>query len=274
MEKESDHKLSFLDVSLNNNEPSLVTSVFRKSTFTGLFINFFSFTALSYKLAVIRTLIDRIYKIHNTWLGFNKDVNKLKSILESNMYPGNLGIDKILSKYLNNAFNPGNSDNNRDNGHTFHFKIPYVGKYSITALKRIKSLVKRYCNDNLDIRLAFSSFKIGSLFTAKDSITTGLRSNVVCKFLCPSCKASYVGESIRHLATPIRELLVSDRASHIYKHLQTSSKCRDACSTDSFKVLDYANNSIDLKIKEALHIKWERPSINQQLYHVNLKLFV
>ena len=110
------------------------------------------------------------------------------------------------------------------------------------------------------------------MFSAKDSIAKGMRSNVVYKFTCPSCKASYVGESTRHFSTRVREHLVSDKASHIYKHLQQSSNCREASSDKCFEILDCANNTIELKIKEALHIKWERPSLNQQLYHINVKL--
>ena len=68
---EVNHKLPFLDVLLDNsNPPSLVTSVFRKSTYTGLLANFFSFTPFPYKLGLIRTLVDRTFKINNTWIAF------------------------------------------------------------------------------------------------------------------------------------------------------------------------------------------------------------
>ena len=60
METEVNHKLPFLDVLLDNsNPPSLVTSVFRKSTYTGLLTNFLSFSPFPYKLGLIRTLVDR-----------------------------------------------------------------------------------------------------------------------------------------------------------------------------------------------------------------------
>ena len=53
METEVNHKLSFLDVLLDNsNPPSLVTSVFRKSTYTGLLTNFLSFSPFPYKLGL------------------------------------------------------------------------------------------------------------------------------------------------------------------------------------------------------------------------------
>ena len=59
MEKEVDNKLAFSDVLVNNNPLNLQTSVFRKKTFMGLLTNYFSFTSFSYKMGVVRTLVER-----------------------------------------------------------------------------------------------------------------------------------------------------------------------------------------------------------------------
>ena len=131
--------------------------------------------------------------------------------------------------------------------------------------------MKRYCND-LDIKLVFSSFKIGNLFGVKDPVPDGLRSRVVYKFVCTGCNTCYVGETCRHFSTGVREHLVSDRASHILRHLKDSPHCCALCSTDNFYVLDHASTGFQLKIKEAIHIQRKQPSLNQQLHHVNLKL--
>ena len=61
-------------------------------------------------------------------------------------------------------------------------KLPYIGHFSFVAQKKIRHFIKRYCND-LDIKLVFSSFKIGNLLGVKDPIPGGLRSRVVCSFL-------------------------------------------------------------------------------------------
>ena len=44
------------------------------------------------------------------------------------------------------------------------------------------------------------------------------------------------------------------------------------CSADNFHVLDHTSTGFRLKIKEAIHIQREQPSLNQQLHHENLKL--
>ena len=72
----------------------------------------------------------------------------------------------------------------------------------------------------------------------------------------------------------VREHLETDRASHIFKHLEGSKECRSACFLDSFATIDQASSRFALKIKEALHILWEKPTLNAQVKHVNLKLSV
>ena len=88
------------------------------------------------------------------------------------------------------------------------------------------------------------------------------------------CNACYIGESTRHLCTCtcVREHLLSDKSSHVYRYLQSSRACHDSSDTECFMILDSAASKFKLKIKEALHIKWESPILNQQLRHLDLSL--
>ena len=79
MEREIDKKLFFLDILPEDSHPSIVTSVYRKKTFTGLLTNYFSIAPLNYKLGSVRTLLDRVYKINNSWVGFYLDVKGNRS---------------------------------------------------------------------------------------------------------------------------------------------------------------------------------------------------
>ena len=106
----------------------------------------------------------------------------------------------------------------------------------------------------------------------KNPIPGGLHSRVVYNFTCAGCNVCYVGETTRHFSTRVREHLAVDKASHIFKHLQNSERCRALCTIDCFHILDHATTSFQLKIKEAIHIHKELPCLNQQLHHVNLKL--
>ena len=119
------------------------------------------------------------------------------------------------------------------------------------------------------IRMLVANFTI---FGVKDPIPGGLHSRVVYKFTCAGCNACYVGETTRHFFAHVREHLAVDKASHIFKHLQISERCRALCTIDCCHISDHATTSFQLKIKEAFHIQKEQPFLNQQLHHVNLKL--
>ena len=204
--KEAHHKLPFLDVLVDNNNPnSFLTRVYRKKTFTALLTNYFSFTSYSYKAGLIRTLVDRAYKINNTWVGLHEDITKLIEILKKNLFPAHL-IERVVNCYITGTLSNHCPRGSLPTSPIFYFKLPYIGHFSVVTQKKIRHFIKRYCND-LDIKLVFSSFKIGNMFGVKDPIPGGLRSRVVYKFACAGCNACYVGETGRHFSTRFYRIL-------------------------------------------------------------------
>ena len=123
-------------------------------------------------------------------------------------------------------------------------------------------VVKRFCKSDVYIRLAFTSFKISSMFSIKDCIPFALKSFIVYKFECASCNACYIGETYRHLSTRTREHLKTDKNSHIYKHIQSSENCKQSCDESCFPILDTASSKFSLKIKEDMHINWQKSELN------------
>ena len=75
-EKESNNQISFLDVLITKSSNQCVMSIYHKKTYTGLSLNFLSFSPFSYKAGLVRTLVDRARKINNTFSGFRNDVNE------------------------------------------------------------------------------------------------------------------------------------------------------------------------------------------------------
>ena len=67
MEKQINHSIAFLDVFTSGiDNLNLMLQTYRKSTYTGLLLNFKFFTSFSYKISLIKCLIDRSFKIcHN-----------------------------------------------------------------------------------------------------------------------------------------------------------------------------------------------------------------
>ena len=94
---------------------------------------------------------------------------------------------------------------------------------------------------------------------------SALRSSVVYKFTCACCKASYVGETTRHYDVRVGEhLYKKSQPSSIFEHLESDIKCRNACDFSCFKIIDKDVTSFRLKVKEAIHNEWIKPTINKQ----------
>lgn len=155
MEAESDHKQPFLDICIDNTGPTIVTRVFCKKTFTGLLTCYSSFTSFSYKRQA-----------------FNGGVSSLTFILKKNLYPSRL-IERIINRSVNQHVT-GNSVSKINwwasaqylpSQFTLHRLFFYI-----IAQERIRRLSPFYCN-NVNIGLAFSSFKVSSLFSVKEPIS-------------------------------------------------------------------------------------------------------
>ena len=106
------------------------------------------------------------------------------------------------------------------------------------------------------------------MYSSKDRSAHALRSFVVYKFTPAGCQSGYIGETKRHLATRVKEHLVTDKKSHIMKHLLENKTCKSLCEEGCFQVIDYASSPLRLKVKEALHINCLKPDLNKQKEHV------
>ena len=92
-----------------------------------------------------------------------------------------------------------------------------------------------------------------------------LLANVVYKFEClRDANTFYIGKTIRHLATRVKEHGSSNSA--IYSHLLTCETCKSNFSCNNFSVIDSGKNDFDVTIKEAFHIKFSKPIRNKQLF--------
>ena len=79
------------------------TSVYRKSTFSGVLSNFESFLPRSYKYNLMPTLLHRGFMICSSYRTLHFQIPKLKQIFRSNAYPKNL-VDRCLKMYLHKVF--------------------------------------------------------------------------------------------------------------------------------------------------------------------------
>ena len=100
MEKENNNELAFLDVQVKQEENKFITSVFRKKTFTGCYLNFQSNCSLKRKVNLIRTLCHCAYKICSLDLLLSK-IKQIKLLLNKSGYPQEL-VNKTIHLHVKN----------------------------------------------------------------------------------------------------------------------------------------------------------------------------
>ena len=66
-EVEQNNSFSFLDVKICRENDRFTTSIYRKPTFSGVFIHFDSFIPTSYKHGLVKTLMFRYFKICSSY---------------------------------------------------------------------------------------------------------------------------------------------------------------------------------------------------------------
>ena len=166
------------------NNKILTIQAYHKSTYTELPLNFQSFTLFSYKISLIKSLIDGSFKICNHWNSFHNDIENINSNL----------INEVIKKYLDYKFSS-NQNQLKDKSDIHYFKLRYSDNLSHHIKKKFSRLCKQFCKENFNIKVVFNSFKVKNHFSWKDPIPNDLKSFVVYKFTCARCSCSYIGKT-------------------------------------------------------------------------------
>ena len=265
-EIEQDDQLNFLDAKLTRDNNTFTTSVFRKPTFTGLGLNFFSLTPLTFKLNSIRTLLDRAYNLSSSFALFHTEVEYLKTYFLNNLYPLYL-VDRTISKFLNTKYlcEHVSTVPRLKKYVKLQFFGPSSYKIRNELLRDLKNVYK-----HIDFQIVLTNpFTVGSFFKIKDKIPEDVRSCVVYEYQCLSCNARYVGSTIRSFR--------SRRAEHFGKSVHTgrpltkpsfsgirlhAETCDHPLVEQNFKILRSLPDQQSLLIAESILIKKTKPLLN------------
>ena len=155
IEKQNNHSIAFLDVLISGiNNQNLTLHAYHKSTYTGLLLNFKSFTSFSHKMSLIKCLIDRSLKICDNWNSFHNDIENIKSNLIKNAYPPFL-IDEVIKKYLDYKFSS-YQNQLKDKSDVHYFKLSYISNLSHRIKNKLSKLCKEFCKENTTNKLLFN----------------------------------------------------------------------------------------------------------------------
>ena len=190
-----------------------------------------------------------------------------------NAYPERF-LDSVVHKFISSITSPRprNLNQNPDQN-TFNLVLPYFGRASVFLRKKIRTLSHKY---NINCKVIFKPYKVGSYFSLKSRCPKLLASKVVYNFTCSVDRnVTYVGKTKRHLLTRIREhtrpTVSVDNQSAIFNHIL---ECNCNVSESNFKILHSCTSDYDLGVCEALIIRDLQPSLNCSIVSQGQSLFL
>jgi hypothetical protein len=280
IEHEQKGQLPFLDTCVVRRVNKYITTIYRKKTFTGVYLNWTSLTARRYKIGLIRCLAERIWRICSVEGERNNELSKLKTILRRNDYPQDV-IDKTINLFLESKTRPTEQPVEPNKRDVKRFlKLPYTNKKCEEFAHDLKKLVETNYQQ-VEFNVAYQApMSLGKLFPFKDNVKSlHERSLVVYSIKC-NCGQEYIGKTERILYHRLKEHASSPKSackkhkkaneSHEFEFVDVQndqkkiSKGRNDWLLKA-DILDAADNDRKLRIKELLHILQRGPELNKQL---------
>ena len=272
MELASDNKLPFVGMEVLKKGCKLETSVYRKPTNTGLLLHHQSHVDKRYKKSLIKTMVNRAFRLSSTREAFATECDRLKLMFANLKYPESL-INSTISHYVTSVMSgdPDVPAQQPVNENTVHrVVLPFKDQKSADAVKRQLSDLSKRIDHTL--QPVFRSRKIGEDLKMREPKPALVNQQcVVYNYQCDLCDAEYVGYTSRHLHQRIDE----HRSSAIGKHLKNDHGIKTIGDLNSnFSVLKKCGGKLDCLIYEMLFIKKKKPKLNKQSDSIRAKLFI
>ena len=192
MELENNKLLPFVGIQLINKGTRIDTKVFIKPTNTGLLLHYQSHVDNRYKHCLLRTMLDRAYRLSSSWEYFSDECSRLQTVFSKLAYPQNL-ISSTIRRFVSEKTSPKQVTTNYvDTQKTTRVTIPFKDQESANLVRRqLKDLGNKI---NISIQPVFVSRKLNNVLKYKEpkpSIVSQQR--VVYEFKCGLCDAGYIG---------------------------------------------------------------------------------
>ena len=251
-EKKENGTLPFLDVLVQRTtDGSLCTSIYRKPTFSGLYLRWDSFVPKTFKKGLVNGLLCRAWRLCSNYTLFHSEVLCIRETLKSNGYPVTF-LDSCIKKFLDKQFTPDEILQSvfGPPAKLVCICLPYCGVPSLKLKRQISRTLSAVC-PWIQLRVVFTPVcKLTTLSKLKSSLHKLMRSNVVYKLNCKDCSEFYIGMTCRRLEQRIGEHSTSV-SSAVLQHM--TSLGHDVAFNDP-QILAHDNNWFRLGIKETLNI--------------------
>ena len=224
---------------------------------------------------VIKTLLERAFKICSGYNALHEELMKLKDYFKRNGYPIGL-IENMIKKFMDRLYER-NTTVATVNKMVKYIKLPYYGTSSFKIRKELKSLLE-HSFGYIKFKITFTNpNRMKLFFLYKDRIPDRVRSNVIYKYKCSSCNTGYIGSTERmyfsriqkHLGKSIRTFRPLTNPSHsvIRDHAWNLDHPLNA---NDFSILDSCRDLSSLRILESIYIKIHSPQLNNGVAPISL----
>jgi hypothetical protein len=179
LEKEENHKINFLDVTITRDPNKLSVDIYRKPTYTDVIIPHDSRHPKAQKLAAIRYLYNRMNTYQSYPGNFEKEKNTVQLILHNN------GYDISTLSNLHSR-----KKQKEEKEKVQWAKFTYTGKETTVITKAFK---------NTNIKAAFTTNNnVGKLLATNRHRTKCKYDNSgIYQITCPTCNKKYIGQTGR-----------------------------------------------------------------------------
>ena len=270
MEVENDGMLPFVGIQLLNKSTSINTKVFVKPINKGLLLHYDSHVDARYKHCLVRTMLERAYRLSSSWEFFTEECTRLENVFSNLHYPKN-HINRIVNRFVLEKTSPTQTTLNSTTVNIARVALPFKDQ-------KAADTVRRQLNDlgskiNVSFQPVFLSKKLKDelkITEKKASIVNQQR--IVYQFKCSFCHENYIGFTMRHLHERCEEHKFN--SSNIKKHFNNQHDCLPDNINQHFTVLQKCKTKHDCLIYEILYIRELSPSLNVQSDSIKAKLFV
>ena len=270
--------IHFLDLLILDN---LDIDIYRKSTFTGQYLDYDSFIPWHYKISWIRALVHRAKTICSTNHIFTKQSNFIfDKLMAWNNFPARIR-QSLKRRFLSDE--PTKNDRTLDQKETLWLNLPYLGKEGEFLVNNLKKKLKK-CLSDFNLKVIYKTNSISMFCSTKDKMSNLKKANLIYKFKCPGCLKCYIGKTERNLETRLLEHGKNKGkidSTAIGDHLHSCIHYKDIisyfnilnndidlithqCNTalNNTVVLDYNDNWLRLSFLESYYIKLHKPELN------------
>lgn len=247
IEKETDHSINFLDLTIINQNNQLTYQIYRKPTTTDIVIPADSKHPEQTKLAAFNSMIHRLINIPLSENSYNKELDIIQTIALNNGYPTAL-INKILKKKLRQKTQKLLYRGRPLSSNVIYSSIRYTGHTSQKISQKLKNhkLIPIQVNKN-----NLGKYLANSKIENKDKLSH----SGVYQIQCDDCDAIYIGQTGRNFNTRLKEhktsILKNQNKTGIADHCITNNHS----ISNNIKPIYTQNKGKKLNLLETLAIK-------------------